>query len=380
MAQITGNTLTIRLERTVKESYDIKFGEGLFDRIAHDLPDLKDAEGKPLPQRIAIITDSNVLGLYGEALLDKVRHEVQKADIFSFPAGEENKTEQTCIELRRQMSVAGYGRDTTVIALGGGVVGDTAGFVAAVHNRGVPFIQVPTTLLAQADSSVGGKTGVDTLAGKNLAGAFWQPKRVYIDVSTLATLSDLDMQNGLAETIKHGVIYDPDFFEYLDENIEKILAKDMEALLYVAKENCTIKGSVVEIDPNEKGLRRILNYGHTAGHAIEKLSNYQLPHGQAVAIGMMVAGRIAMHFGHFTADDLTRQETLLKRAGLPTAILAEISDEDIIRVTTLDKKAKDGKARYCLPAGIGEMHCFFSREFVTYVDNAIVQRALEQTR
>lgn len=378
----TDNQMRVSLRREIDESYDLVFGQELFPQIARDL------KQKPVGERYAIITDSNVRELYAESLEGRLRGEGLTAAIFSFEAGEPNKTMGNCLRIMGEMSGLKYGRDAAILALGGGVVGDMAGFMASIFNRGIPYIQIPTTLLAQADSSVGGKTAVDTEHGKNLVGAFKQPERVYLDIATLATLTARDYVSGLAETIKHGVIRDAEFFRYLSENAALMAGRTSEFLLSIAKNNCRIKGGVVEIDPNERGLRRILNYGHTAGHAIEKLSvdRYEkeesesyLSHGQAVAIGMMIAGRIANALGYFPQEDLTKQEQLLHAAGLRTKVPPQISDDNIIEVTSMDKKAKNGRARYVLPVAIGKMH-EFNGVYATYVDNKVVRDALQQTR
>ncbi len=382
MLELTKNRMRILLKREVDESYDLVFGENLFPQIAKDL------KQKPLGDRYAIVTDSNVKRLYAESLKKILESEGLTAEIFSFEAGEHNKTMENCMKLMDKMSLLKYGRDVAILALGGGVVGDIAGFIAAIFNRGVPYVQIPTTLLAQTDSSIGGKTAVDTDFGKNLIGAFNQPEKVYLDIATITTLSDRDFISGLAETIKHGVIQDIDFFRYLSENINLITARAPEFLLEIARNNCRIKGSIVEIDQHEKGLRRVLNYGHTIGHAIEKLSvdrykrkesEVYLSHGEAVAIGMMVAGRISNSLGYFTQEELRKQEQLLSAVGLPIKIPPEISNEAIIEVTSRDKKAKNGQARYVLPVRLGRMH-EFGGVYATYVPNEIVVKALQQTR
>ncbi|MBI2129085.1 3-dehydroquinate synthase [Candidatus Woesearchaeota archaeon] len=373
MVTITNNAMKISLVRKIDDSYDIVFGANLFAIIAKELKEMK------YGSNYAIITDSNVKPLYGLSLKNALDGEGIKSDIFPFEAGEKNKTRETKIIIEDQMLEAGLGRDTIILALGGGVVGDLAGFIAATYCRGIHYIQIPTTILAQADSSIGGKTAVDTKHGKNLIGDFKQPKKVYIDVLMLETLGRMDVRNGLAETIKHGIIQDAEFFEYLEKNIDLLLEKDKKSLLYIAMQNCRIKGNVVEQDPNEKGLRRILNYGHTAGHAIEKLSCFKLAHGESVSIGMMVAGRIANLLGYFSEPELAQQEKLLQRVGLPTEIPKEISNEEIIEATAIDKKAQGSRARYVLPLAIGKMH-EFDGAYATYVDNCVVLKALQKTR
>lgn len=372
MVEMEGNRMRINLERNIDESYDIVFGEGLFPSIGEELKDMKLG-------RYAIITDSNVGKLYGDDLKKVLRGNNVSTELFTFKAGEKSKNIGTCMEIMGEMSKNKYVRDSAILALGGGVVGDMAGFMAAIFNRGVPYIQIPTTVLAQADSSIGGKTAVDTEYGKNLVGAFKQPEKVYIDVSTLNTLPDKEFKSGLAETLKHGVIQDSEFLDFLDINHMQIMKRLPDYMEYIAKKNCEIKGNVVEQDPHEKGIRRILNYGHTVGHAIEKLSGYKLTHGEAVAIGMMVAGRIASYIGGLDPAYVEMQERALDNMDLPTKIPKEISDEEIIELTSMDKKAKDGKARYVLPSKLGEMNNFHGT-YATYVHNDIVSAALKATR
>lgn len=382
MVIIKDESLEIILKRQVDESYEIVFGNEMFPKIASDLRE------KPLGSKYAIITDSNVGPLYADKLKKSLNDENLDASIFTFQAGEPNKTIYTVARLLEEMGEAKYGRDSAILALGGGVVGDTAGFIGAILNRGINTVQIPTTVLSQADSAVGGKTGVDLKCGKNLVGRIVQPQRVYIDVSTLKTLSSREYASGLAETIKHGIIYDKDFFDYLDDNTGTILERSVESSLYIAKNNCRIKGSVVEIDPNEQGLRRILNYGHTIGHAVEQLSvnrarvrptvDTYLSHGAAVSIGMMVAGRIAYEVTGFTKEDLDRQELLLKSVGLPTNVPNWMSPNDIVEITSRDKKAKNGNARYVLPTKIGTME-EYNGTYATYVDNSIVRRAIRNS-
>ena len=374
-------TVEVRLKREIDDSYDIRIGENLFPEVADYLKQFQ------LGSRCAIVTDSNVRRFHAGDLETALKQQGLKTDVFSFEAGESNKTEDNCTRIIVEMLDKGYGRDSVVLALGGGVVGDMAGYIAGKFNRGIPFIQIPTTFLAHADSSVGGKTGVDIVIGngdnqrvlKNAVGLFNQPKRVYIDVETLRTLPDSEYKNGLAETIKHAIIREKDFFDGIEENINLLVQRNSIVYLEIARMNCQIKAGVVQIDPNEKGLRRILNYGHTAGHAIESLSDFRLSHGESVSIGMMIAGRISRDLGYFSDRHLERQERLLRKAGLPVTIPINIFNEDIIELTLKDKKAKGGKARYCLPTEIGKMHSF-DGAYVTYVDKEIVLKALENTR
>jgi len=374
MVNQTYDTVELNLERKINDSYKIVIGVDLFPRIAEELK-----EEMPQISKFAIITDSKVGPLYARFLETHLKMAGLDCKTFTFPEGEENKTIYTIADVLEQLGEAKYNRDTMILALGGGVVGDLVGCVSGLINRGVPYVQIPTTTLAQADSSVGGKTGVDLRAGKNLAGLFKQPWRVYMDVSTLGTLDDRNYNAGLVEVIKHGIIQDAEFFNYIEENLNLIINRDQESLLYLAKQNSRIKGTVVEIDPNEKGLRRILNYGHTVGHAIESASRYKLLHGEAVALGMMVAGRIANEFCCFPSDDLERQDKLFQRIIMPTKIPEYISNEQIIEITLSDKKAKNGKARYCLPLTIGKMHPF-GKQYAEHVDKEIVIEALNKLR
>ncbi len=365
--------LHIDLRRRVDDSYDIIFGEHLFPEIAQYL------KTNPIGDRYAIITDTNVAPLHAPALEQALKDERIPYVTLEFPAGERYKRIETCIDLIGELSRLKFDRDAAIVALGGGVVGDMAGFVASIYQRGIPFAQIPTTVLAQADAAVGGKTGVDTPYGKNLIGTFQQPKRVYVDIATLMTLPAHEYENGLAETIKHGIIYDADFFQYLERHMSLLLQRDRDAYLYVAQKNCSIKGEIVAKDPYEHSMRRILNYGHTVGHAIELLSDFQFPHGQCVSIGMIVAGRISHALGYFPAEQLARQERVLQSARLPTTLPEQISDEAILEVTTRDKKAERGNARYCLPTCPGSM-CSFDGTYAKHVDECVVLAALRATR
>jgi 3-dehydroquinate synthase len=253
------------------------------------------------------------------------------------------------------MLSAGFGRDSAVIALGGGVTGDLAGFVSATYMRGIPYIQVPTTLLAMVDSSIGGKTGIDVGAGKNLIGAFHQPVAVFIDPQLLSTLPKKHIRNGMAELAKHAVIADERFFSFLEENLEHIFELDEDMLEKALKRSCEIKAEVVEKDEREAGLRQILNYGHTIGHAIEKLSGYKILHGEAVAVGMMVEGLISCEMGYMEVAELQRQNKLLRKLGFSPRILGRFKVDDIISAMRTDKKVREGKMKMVLPRRIGEM-------------------------
>jgi len=326
-------------------------------KIGHDLPALLAAElaEKKPASRYVIITDSTVGPLWADAFSKALKAQGLPVDVISFPAGEANKTRATKEALEDQMISHGLGRDCLVLALGGGVVGDVAGFAAATYMRGVPVIQIPTTTLSMADSSIGGKTGVDTPAGKNLIGAFHHPLAVYMDVSTLKTQDDRNYFSGLAEVIKHGFIRDPEIISFLEAHREELAARKTEALEELFQLNCHVKNEVVSQDQTEKGLRQILNYGHTMGHAVEMLSGFNLQHGECVSIGMVFAGRLAVFKGMIPDAVAQAQEALLKAYGLPTEIPEGLAADDLIRVMHSDKKVREGKLRFVLPTGPNEV-------------------------
>ena len=330
-------------------SYEILIGQDLLGRIAGDLAEAKIAHSH------ALVTDSNVAELYGKTLLQDLEEALSEVRMIAFPAGEQSKTREIKSFIEDRMLESGFGRDSSVIALGGGVVGDIAGFVAATYMRGVPCVQVPTSLVACVDSSVGGKTAVDTSHGKNLIGAFYQPWRVYVDTDTLKTLGPGQLAEGLAEIIKYGVIKSEDLFCYLEENIEKIFEFDDAALLEVIEASCRIKAEVVEKDEKEQNLRKILNFGHTVGHAIEQLSDYTISHGEAISAGMVIEGKIALGKTGWAVQEQERLTGLLKRAGLPTEPPGDASVGKIIDVMKIDKKARKGKIEMSLPERIGRM-------------------------
>jgi len=273
------------------------------------------------------------------------------------PAGEVSKHIQTVVQIVEAMEKECLGRDSIIVALGGGTVGDIAGFAAAIFKRGVPVVQIPTTTVAQADSSVGGKTGVDSSVSKNAFGAFWQPAAVYIDVATLATLDDRQYRAGLVESVKHAAIRDKGYFEFLEKNIDAICNKDMAVLEQIAFKNCSIKANVVEEDPTEKNLRRILNYGHTIGHAVESASQFDLLHGESVAIGMIAAGKLEKALGLVGDDRLERIEQVLVKLGMPTRIPPELKKQRLIELLRTDKKAVGKWPRFVLLESLGVTLC-----------------------
>ena len=311
------------------------------------------AEAAPA-HHYAVVSDVEVGPLYAEPLVLALAAHAP-VSLHVIPSGEAHKTRDTWARVTDGLLEAGCGRDTTVVALGGGVVGDLTGFVAATFMRGIPVIQCPTTLLAMIDASIGGKTGVDTEAGKNLVGAFHAPSAVLADVETAQTLSLAQRRAGLAEAIKHGVLADADYFARIDEQLPALLDADPAATLDTVARSVEIKAAVVRADAREHGLRKTLNLGHTIGHAIEHVSGYALLHGECVAIGMTLEARIAERLGVADAGTAARITEVLQRAGLPTERPRALSVDAIVDATRLDKKARGGRAEYALPARIGAM-------------------------
>jgi 3-dehydroquinate synthase len=299
-----------------------------------------------------VITDANVAKA---GHLDRL---VSGRDILRYVIlpGETSKNMGTLVSIVEAMEKAYLGRDTVVIALGGGVVGDIAGFAAAVFKRGVKVIQIPTTTLAQADSALGGKTGVDSSLSKNAFGVFWHPSAVYIDVEALKTLDDRQYRAGLVESVKHALIADEKYFEFLESNLDAILQRQADVMEQVAYNNCRIKAQVVEVDPTEKNQRRMLNYGHTIGHAIESASGFELLHGEAVAIGIVAAGMIEIEMGLGDEKRLAKIKKVLTALGVPVAIPANISKEGIADIIKHDKKAINKWPRLVLIDTIGHVH------------------------
>ncbi|HEU4584649.1 MAG TPA: 3-dehydroquinate synthase [Gemmatimonadaceae bacterium] len=304
--------------------------------------------------RYAIITDEVVGPLYAQRVAASFGD--VRVDVLTVPTGEQHKTRESWAQLTDELLALECGRDTTIVALGGGVVGDLAGFVAATFMRGIPVVQLPTTLLAMIDASVGGKTGVDTPAGKNLVGAFHPPSLVLSDPAVLATLPAEQLRAGLAEAIKHGVIADENYFERTVGDIPALLARPsgVEMLELIAR-SVEIKADIVTRDEREGGVRKTLNFGHTLGHAIESESGYELLHGEAVAIGMVLESALAERTGTAEPGTLLRVRGAVERAGLPTARPAGMSADRILAATRSDKKARRGMAEFALPKRVGEM-------------------------
>jgi 3-dehydroquinate synthase len=326
-------------------SYPIHIGPGLLQRADLVTPHVR---GK----QVFIVTNETVGPLY----LDKARALLRdfQCDVLALPDGEQYKNLDACNAIFDALLSKRHDRHTTLVALGGGVVGDITGFAAACYQRGVDFIQIPTTLLAQVDSSVGGKTGVNHALGKNMIGAFHQPVCVLADTDTLATLDDRELSAGLAEVIKYGLIRDPEFLLWLENNLPKLLARDATALIHAIERSCRNKAEVVAADERESGVRALLNFGHTFGHAIETGTGYHhWLHGEAVAVGMLMAADMSMRMGWITGDDVHRIDSLIDRAQLPTRGPAELDTNRFIELMGVDKKVKDGKIHLLLLRAIG---------------------------
>ena len=336
-------TLTINLQDGRKSV--IHIGAGL-------LSDEETLNSLDFGSRVAIVSNQTVADLYAEKLIDQLP---TPHDLLLIGDGESFKSFESYWTVIDSLISKGFNRDATIVALGGGVVGDLAGFVAATYQRGVRLIQIPTTLLAQVDAAVGGKTAINHPRGKNLVGAFYQPETVLIDTETLSTLPDRVFLEGMAEVIKYGVIDDPDFFDWLETNIEQVLNRQPVALAHIVQCSCEIKADVVAKDERESGLRVILNYGHTFAHALESQSGYGvLLHGEAVAIGMVMAAELASRIGLCDLSTAERIRGIVEAYGLPTE--NPISDQDaLIESMSMDKKVVAGKVRFILPKKIGEV-------------------------
>ncbi len=344
--QRTWHTVTVPLGA---DTYDVLIGHGLLKVLGGDLDSVL-----PAP-RYVIITDSNVESHIGMDLVKLLRQAGIRVELLSFAAGENSKNMDTVVDLARRMVHLGADRQTAILALGGGVVGDVAGFLASIYMRGILLVQIPTTLLAQVDSSVGGKTGVDLPEGKNLLGTFYQPERVYADIGVLTTLPQAEIRNGLAEVVKYGMIRSPGLFDFLEQKWRDIVSLEPRATAHIVFSSCSIKANVVSADEREGDLRRILNFGHTVGHAVEAAANYQIPHGEAVSMGMVVVSRISVAKGLMPEGDLDRLLRLLDRLNLPGKIPANLSRKELIDLLRHDKKARSGRPHFVLSRGIGQI-------------------------
>lgn len=330
-----------------ERSYNILLGSGNLTDLSEELAKIG------FPRKIAIVTNDDLVDLYGKKLLNELLSNGLDVSLVTIPEGEDHKNLQTLELVYDELIRLGFDRSSGLIALGGGVVGDTVGFAAATFLRGISFVQVPTTLLAQVDSSVGGKTAVNHPLGKNLIGAFYQPKLVLIDINTLQTLDQRELSAGLAEVVKYGVIRDAAFFTWLENNADKLLSHDSKSLVHAIKTSCQIKADIVEIDEREGSVRAMLNYGHTFGHAIEALSGYgQWRHGEAVAAGMIIAAQISQAHGLCQQSDVDRIRELLMKMNLPTDS-PQFDLSAYVAAMQRDKKVRCGTLTMVLNCGIG---------------------------
>lgn len=303
-------------------------------------------------RRIAMIADAAVHRLYGEGRLGPAAWE---GETFTFPPGETSKSRDQWARLTDELLRRGFGRDSGIIALGGGVAGDLGGFVAATYMRGVPYLQTPTTLLAMLDASVGGKTGVDTAEGKNLIGAFHPPAAVIADPATLATLPERDFRGGLAEAVKHGLIADADYFAWIEREAEPLLRREPAALERLVRRSVEIKAEVVSADEREGGRRAILNAGHTVAHAVERASSYRVPHGEAVGLGLLAEAALAEALGVAGPGVGARVAALLTRLGLPVRLVPTLAADALLPAMASDKKNRAQTIRFALPSAVGSM-------------------------
>ena len=335
-------------------SYPIYVGDGILVRAGEFLAQAG------LNGKVAIISNPTVAQLYLDPIHEALTHAGFKVTPVLVPDGEEHKDLKSLASIYDRLIADRFDRKSCIMALGGGVVGDLAGFAAASYLRGIPYVQVPTTLLAQVDSSVGGKTGVNHQDGKNLIGAFYQPRVVLIDVNVLRSLSRRELIAGLAEIIKYGIIEDPALFTLLEEKMDKVIGLDRELLVEIIATSCAIKARVVEKDEREDDYRTVLNFGHTIGHALEAVTEYRnYLHGEAVGIGMVQAAAISVQRGFCDQRSHERIRKLIRKAGLPLELPPQISRQNLIQSMEVDKKSAGGKIKFVMCAGIGRS-CFHS--------------------
>lgn len=350
------------------DQYDIEIGSGILNRQTDFL--------STLASRFVIITDDNLAPLYGENLHKTLSAAGLEVYLFSFPAGEQHKTRGTKELLENQMFETGLGRDTCVIALGGGVVTDLAGYLAATYCRGIPLVMAPTSLLGMVDASIGGKTGVDVPYGKNLLGCIYQPKKVVTDLSTLKTLPKKELANGAVEMIKHALIADSKLFDDLEKHSNHLLKLDTPYLEKAIFESCRIKKGIVEQDEKDKGKRHLLNFGHTIGHALERLTHFSLSHGEAVAIGIMVESHLSLQLGALDQNSFGRIKQILVQYGLPLKLPTQIPIQALLDGMVLDKKSVRGQPRFVMIEAIGSPY-IQKNCYCTPVEETLLKKALQ---
>ncbi|MCH8019282.1 3-dehydroquinate synthase [candidate division KSB1 bacterium] len=348
-----------------ENSYPIFIGENILENLGEMLKLYN------FSRQVVVITDSNVNKHHGKALAKGLSSSLKSFELITIPSGEKSKSFRTIENIVTQMLELGCDRQTAILAFGGGVVGDITGFVASIYKRGVPYLQIPTTLLAQVDSSVGGKTGVNHPLGKNMVGTFYQPKMVWTDLKLLRTLPKKEIVCGLGEIIKYGIIKDGELFELVAENLEKILALDLELLQGIVMKCCRIKAEIVAEDEKENGLRMILNFGHTIGHALEAEIGYKkISHGEAVLLGMLAESKIALSLKMLNKEDFLRIEGLIAKFNLSDK-LKNIDSKRLLQFIGSDKKAASGRIRFVLPRKIGEV------EIVEDIESSVIKSAMK---
>lgn len=325
-------------------SHPVFIGENAIKKLPKFLKE------KNLGNKYAIIADNKVAKIFGEDLIKLLKKEKIHCELFTFTAGEKSKTLSTVETLAEKMLAAGFDRRDAILALGGGVTGDLAGFLASIYMRGIPYVHLPTSLLAMVDSAVGGKTGVDLKSGKNLLGTITQPAAIFMEIKYLKELPKAQIINGMAEVIKYGVIIDSGLFKYIEQNLDAILKCETEPLIKIITQSVRIKGYIIEKDEKEAGKRMLLNYGHTYGHAIEKLSDYKVPHGFAISIGMTLINEIAQEKGFVKKSTVERIQNLLKATGLPTTSKIMPTIKDLLT----DKKKTGNSISFIYPVKIGK--------------------------
>ena len=362
------NRIKVNLGKKISASYEIYIGQNILDRMGLIIAKNNWAS------RYIMVTDSTVSASHGEMVQATLREMGLEVDMIDFPAGETSKNFETSLHIIDRMIDLGADRTSALIALGGGVVGDITGFIASIYMRGIPHIQVPTTLLAQVDSSIGGKTGIDLPQGKNILGTFCQPKGVFIDLAFLKTLTSHEFGSGLAEIVKYGIIDDPKLFSSLEVEAEAVRTRDMNLLEKIITRSCRIKKGIVEIDEMEKGVRRILNYGHTIGHAIEAESRYSISHGEAISMGMVASATISERLKYLPSEDRERIISLIKAIGLPNRITRTLSPDGILSRIKMDKKKEGDTIHFVLLKRIGT-------PFVNDgVPEALIRETIEELR
>lgn len=329
-------------------SYPVFIGSGILGKLGEML------KLYGFNHQVVVTTDTNVQKLYGSILSKSFQDMVKHFEIIVLSPGEKSKCMSNVEKIITKMLEIGYDRNATVLAFGGGVTGDLAGFTASIYKRGVPFIQVPTTLLAQVDASIGGKTGVNHSLGKNMIGTFYQPKMVWTDLEVLKTLPKREILCGLAEIIKYGIVWDADLFWLIEQNLEKILVLNSLLLEEIVRRCCEIKATIVAKDEKESGLRMILNFGHTVGHALEAAAGYKkIGHGQAVLLGMLAESKISQLTGFLSLNELHRIQNLISKFNLKHRI-KDLRTDELFKFLKTDKKTTEGKLRFVLPKKIGE--------------------------